>query len=59
MKNNTDNRSDYGIIYTENVTCEKESNTSIVSDCFINQIKDAVVIQEQVIYLEKHYTIKY
>lgn len=59
MKNNSDNRSDYGLIYIENVTCEKAKNTSTVSDSFINQIKDAVIIQEQLIYLEKHYTIKY
>lgn len=58
MKSSTDNKSDLGIYYTENATFEKTSNSSVISDCIINQIKNSILIEEAIIYKERIITVK-
>ncbi len=54
MSNNTsDNSSDIGICYIEAIEFDKKSDSSIVSDCFLNIIKDSVIIQDKVLYIIK------
>jgi len=53
MNNNqSDNSLEYGITYTKTAVCEKAKDTTIVSDCFMNIIKNMTIILQPNIYQE-------
>jgi len=47
---NSDNSNTLGIVYTEQVICQKQTDSSGVSDSFINLIKNTTMIQEPILF---------
>jgi len=50
--NTTNDSQDLGIIYTETIVCEKKTDSSIVSDSFMNIIRNSTIIQQPLVFEE-------